>query len=291
MNFSESDVVFGRALGRTLEATLYFPEIAKNNAIPFAIEIHGGAWSSGHRKSGRHYCRKLAAAGIGVLAIDFRYGPDFKHPAANEDIRAAIAFAKTSLDIEMSSLGLVGSSSGGHLALLSGLRPKGYTGTEVWREGEFANSEVPGEVDFVVALWPVSNPLARYQYVIARALEDPASWVNFQPKRLAEGHRAYFNSEQDMQAASIQQVLAEQSFDALPRIFVVQPELDQNVPIMMSQTLHGALINAGADVTYKLYDGVGHGFAYSAGIQTDECIADVSTFIKTPIIKTSIPVA
>ena len=245
------------------------------------VDIHGGAWSAGHRKNGRHYCRRLAENGIAVLAIDFRHAPAHQHPTANMDIRAAIQFARDTLEVNVSSLGLIGSSSGGHLALLSGLKPDvaAHMGTLVSSNESFAGSTTSAVVDFVIALWPVSNPLARFHYATARAREFPDTLGDFQPLRLIEGHRAYFETEQAMQDASIQRILAESDHNSLPGVFIVQPELDQNVPVFMSQTLHGAFIESGANVTYKLYEGVEHGFAQAEGPKTDECIDDMVAFI------------
>ena len=82
-----------------------------------------------------------------------------------------------------------------------------------------------------------------------------------------------------MNEASIQRILALNKFQDLPRVFVVQPELDLNVPVFMTESLHGALLDAGADVKYKLYRDVAHGFASSEGPQTGSCIEDMIKFI------------
>lgn len=263
MQYTESEVYYTAGDGSEMPAVFYLPEAA----ACLVIDVHGGAWSMGHRKSDRYLCRKLATAGIAVLSIDFRHGPDYQHPAACEDIVSAVRFVRTGgLNLSGMPIGLMGSSSGGHLALLSALLPASFV--------------VGGEsVEFVVALWPVSNPLARYQYIRARSEEDPESWQNFYPRRLAEGHRSYFGSEAVMEEAGIQRVLAAGKHTALPRTMIVQPELDQNVPVFMTQTLHGALLGAGADVSYYLYLGVEHGFALADGPRTEQCTLDVIDFM------------
>lgn len=243
-----------------MQALVYRPDT--DMPVPLVIDIHGGAWSSGHRKSGRHYDRALAAAGICVAAIDFRQGPEFKHPASVDDINAAIDWCQSAAGpgVYTTSLGLVGSSSGGHLALATALDN--------------------AAVDFVVALWPVSDPLARYQYATARLNEEAGEFVNFAPDRLKAGHEAYFTNTGQMQEAAIQRRLTQGDYKHLPPLFIVQPELDQNVPVMMSQTLAGGWALADGDVTYKLYPGVAHGFAHAEGPQTDKCIKDMLEFIK-----------
>jgi len=270
MQFTETDFVYSSPDGLSLEALVYRPQVEDGASLPLLIDIHGGAWSSGHRKSGRRYDRALAAAGICVVAIDFRQGPDFKHPAAIVDIQAAIRWCKTTQELKIvpASLGLVGSSSGGHLALYAALDPRPI---EAGSDG----------VDYVIALWPVSNPIARYQYATARLQEDPQSLGRFTPDRLVAGHDAYFTGQTQMSDAAIQNILLSGRFARLPPIFIVQPELDENVPVMMSQTLRGAWELAGGTATYKLYPGVAHGFAHADGVQTDQCIEDMIRFVRS----------
>ncbi len=268
MSFTEADHVYVSRDGSDLLALVYRPDIADTRPVSLVIDVHGGAWSSGHRKSGRHYDRKLAAAGICVVSIDFRQGPDHKHPAAAEDILAAIEWC-LELDIPRSSLGLIGSSSGGHLATYTAIGANDLT----------PNTDVLEEVDYVIALWPVSNPIARYQYVKARMNEEPVPGVRFHPKQLFAGHEAYFTSPAQMTEAAIQDILLHGRFVHLPSLFIVQPELDQNVPVMMSQTFKGAWELAGGDVLYRLYEGVGHAFAHLESEQSDRCIEDMIRFI------------
>ena len=224
----------------------------------------------------RNYDRKLAAESFCVLAIDFRQGPDHQHPAASADICAAIRFAKQTdmLGFNPARVGLIGSSSGGHLALLAGIKPNigEHQGTLINTRNGFINADNENAaVEFVVALWPVSNPIARYQYARAREQDDPSTWgPNFTPSRLAQGHLAYFSNQEAMSEASIQRILAAREFQSLPRTLIVQPALDLNVPVFMSQTLVGALLDAGCEVTYKLYQDVAHGFAHVESEQTNE---------------------
>lgn len=270
MDYTEREYIYKRDGNLELSALVYRPNAHRDAKLPLIIDIHGGAWSSGHRKSGRHYDRLLAAAGNCVVAIDFRQGPDFKHPASVVDILAAIQWCSNAppFDVKPASIGLVGSSSGGHLALYAALDP------------DEIDREAAARIDYVIALWPVSNPLARYQYVTARLHEDPATFTRFAPDRLKAGHEAYYSSMQQMHDAAIGNLLLSGRHGELPPVFIVQPEQDQNVPVMMSQTLAGAFELAGGDVAYKLYPGVAHGFAHTEGPQTDACIADMIAFIQ-----------
>lgn len=255
------------ALWAQLYAPLQQPEAAFRGLV--LVDVHGGAFSAGNRFAGQRYCRQLARMGITVCSVEFRHGPDHKHPAALEDIARAVAFCRSGgLGFEPGRVGLIGSSSGGHLVALTAVEPTDQ------------GAEVVCDVDFVIALWPVSNPAARYHYLLARQLETAESLDGWDPFRLAQGHRGYFRSVAQMHAASLQDVLTRGVFNKLPPLFIVQPELDRNVPVFMSQTFHGAWRMAGGMVEYRLYPGVGHGFAAGDTSQTGPCLQDIAAFIR-----------
>jgi acetyl esterase len=85
------------------------------------VYLHGGMWVLGDLETHDRTCRLLAAATrTRVLAVDFRRAPEDPWPAAVEDGLAAFAWANTELGAVAPVL--AGDSSGGHLALLVGLR-------------------------------------------------------------------------------------------------------------------------------------------------------------------------
>ena len=103
--------VYARRAGMDLTAVAYLPDNPSSSTL--LLDIHGGAWSSGDKHAGRHYCDAIAASGTPVVAIDFRQGPDFQHPAAVEDIQLAVSHLRAEPPTPFGILGLSGSSSGG----------------------------------------------------------------------------------------------------------------------------------------------------------------------------------
>ena len=78
--------------------------------------------------------RHLATNGIAVLSLDFRMPPAATYPATVTDIAAGIRWMKThagDVGTDAAHVGILGTSSGGHLALLAALRPSDtrYAGT------------------------------------------------------------------------------------------------------------------------------------------------------------------
>ena len=91
------------------------------------VDVHGGAWSRGDRLTGALHCRALAASGLVVVSLDFRQGSAAKHPAASADVAAGLRYVRAHarrLGVDPRRVGIVGSSSGGQLALLAGAQAR-----------------------------------------------------------------------------------------------------------------------------------------------------------------------
>ena len=90
----ETDVAFARPGGLELLARVYRPRGEAAGPLPAIVDVHGGAWSRLDRTSGALYGRGLAACGLVVVAVDFRMGPDHKHPAASADVAAGVRWLR-----------------------------------------------------------------------------------------------------------------------------------------------------------------------------------------------------
>ena len=91
-------------------------------AAPLVIAIHGGSWSGGTRLDLPALNSYLASRGYVVASPEYRFAPAFVHPAASEDIDAAISYLKANasqLGIDTTRIVLLGRSAGAQLALLS----------------------------------------------------------------------------------------------------------------------------------------------------------------------------
>jgi acetyl esterase/lipase len=261
----ESDVVYARPAGLELPARVYRPRGEPAAPLGALIDVHGGAWSRGDHTTGARHCRALAASGLVVVSLDFRQGPRHKHPAASEDVAAGVRHVRAqagSLGVDPRRLGLLGSSSGGQLALLQAVSPAG----------------ADDAVAFVLALYPVADPLARYRYAVSRKDEPPAP-SGFQAQRLIDAHHGYFADEAAMADASVTRVLGEGRARALPPAWVAQPELDDNVPAAITDALVEAYTRAGGRIERVRFAGARHTFIQNPGADTDKAIALMRGFI------------
>lgn len=99
--------------GGPLDAREYLPA-NRGSDLGTIVYFHGGGWVMGNLDTHDALCRGLTnAAGLRVLAVDYRLAPEHPHPAAVEDAWAATAWAR---DRWQGPLAVGGDSAGGHLA-------------------------------------------------------------------------------------------------------------------------------------------------------------------------------
>lgn len=260
--------------GMDLLATIYRPK-SSAKPLPVLIDVHGGAWGSGDRTGDALYSAALAKTGLIVVSIDFRQSPAFKHPTGSADVAAAVRYvrlnAKT-LNADANRIGFIGSSSGAHLALLAALRPDAqqHKGTPILGPdgGYAAHDDISATVNYIVAMWPVSDPAARYRYAKRANLT-----------RLAELTDLYFADEAARWDASIPRIVTSGEAKTLPPILVIQPGDDSNIPQDMTFDLLHAWQARGGKLDYAFYPGQPHAFGHRPSEATTDLIATVGAFI------------
>lgn len=280
----ETDAPFARPGGVELLARVYRPRGAPAGRRAAMVYVHGGAWARLDRTADALTCRALAASGLVMIGLDFRQAPDHRFPAAVADVAAGVRYARAhaaALSVDPTRIGLLGSSSGAQLGLLHALRPAApeHAGTPIVRpDGSLDGGASDASVAFVVAYYPVADPLARYRYALSREHEPPPP-SGFDAKRLLASHRAFFADEAAMAAGSVTRLLAEGRATALPPAWVAQPELDDNVPAAITDAFVQAYERAGGPVERARFPGARHSFAQQESPDTDKCIALVREFV------------
>ena len=280
----QDDAVFARPTGTELLARIYRPRGTAVAPLGAVVYVHGGAWARLDRTADPIMCGALAAAGLVVVALDFRQAPDHRYPAAGADVAAGVRYVRAHagwLGVDPARIGLLGSSSGGLLALLHAVRPAApaHVGTPIVRpDGGLDDGAGDASVAFVAALYPVADPLARYRYALSREDEPPPP-SGFDAKRLIASHRAFFADEAAMAAVSVTRIVAAGEATALPPVWVAQPDQDDNVPAAITEDFVRAYRQAGGHAEHAHFPNARHGFVQQAGADTDKCIAQVKDFI------------
>src|SRR5690606_2311960 len=248
----EEDVAWAERDGDALLARVYRPR-GVDGHTPLVVNVHGGAWSAGERTTGAVSGRAPAQAGVAVASIDFRDGRTHRHPAGSEDVAGALRWAPEyarTLGVSARSIGVIGSSSGGHLALLA------------------ATTAPDAIAAYVVALWPVSDPYYRYRYAKRAGLE-----------RLVAGGESYFCDEETMRKASIPRLVVAGEARHLPPTLGVQPGEDSNVPVEMTFDLLRAWQARGGHIEYAYFPEMPHAFGQRESSETDDLVRLMRDFI------------
>ena len=176
------DIEIYRHGDRPMIVRLIRPE--RGGPYPAIVDLHGGCWCKGDRSECTVRGEIFAQRGIASAALDFRQADD-GYPASLADINYAIRWLKAhaaELRLDADRIGLLGQSSGGHLAMLAAMRPDDprYLALPL----EDGARAVDASVRCVGMMWPVINPLSRYRRVVGlRAAGDPPAWVADLPER------------------------------------------------------------------------------------------------------------
>ena len=263
--------------------------------FPLVIELHGGAWCRDDRTSDSMINEPVARSGVVVASLDFRMPPVASYPACLEDINYAIRWFKTqaaALGSRPDRVGLMGTSSGAHLAMLSAMRPRdaryaaiplaaGVPGAATMsvieeRHGLAGARRAPGglggpsrppipsvpavdaTVRAVVLCWPVIDPLGRYQYAKAlKASGDPYPDVI---DRVLPCHDQFWLTEEAMAEGAPARALERGERADLPPALYLQGTRDVAHPRADLDRFVAAYEKAGGEVELEMYDGEAEGF-------------------------------
>ncbi len=121
-----SDVVYASPGGKPLLADVYLPQ--RSGPQPGVLILHSGSWQRGSKKRMQSVAEELARQGFVVVNANYRLAPSSQYPAQLDDVRSAVLWMRTNaknLGLDTRRIGLLGYSSGGHLALMTAFTQKG----------------------------------------------------------------------------------------------------------------------------------------------------------------------
>ncbi|MEO7727818.1 MAG: alpha/beta hydrolase [Burkholderiales bacterium] len=125
--------------------------------FPAVLDLHGGAWSNKDRHAEQPMDRALAASGILVVANDMTLAREAPYPACVQDANYGVRWLKSraaAWNGIASRIGIYGSSSGGHVAELLGMRPRDARYNAIALPGA---PDIDATVSYVATRSPISN--------------------------------------------------------------------------------------------------------------------------------------
>src|SRR5262245_31052386 len=207
------DIPFRRnAGGRQLWARVYRPQGA--GPFPMVLDLHGGAWTRKDRFAEEPMDRAIAASGVVVVAIDMTLSGEAPYPANIQDANYGVRWLKSKArewNADGSSVGIYGSSTGGHIAILLAMRPNDARYNAVPLEG----AKVDAAVAYVACRSPITNPYTRWQQA-----------EKMKRDTLINASKAYFVPWESIREANPQESLGRKEKAGLRPRRMLQGELD-----------------------------------------------------------------
>jgi acetyl esterase len=212
----------------------------------------------------------MAAQGVLTVAIDFRQPPQAGYPASVQDMNLAIRWLKAHAPEfgGTDKVGALGVSSGGHLVLLGGMRPRDARYSALPLSD---HPELDASLAYVIACWPVSDPLYRYQ-VAKQAGNDT----------IVAAHDNYWGTEAAMSEGSPPLILERgEPVASLPPALIIQRSVDSNHPLEMQQRMVDWYQRRGGEIEMPLYDNLPPRFSITPDFpDTLRVMEKITDFIK-----------
>ncbi len=261
-----NDVEFRKTPTRTLMARVYQPQGA--GPFPVLLDLHGGAWNNKDRLANAPMDEAAAKSGILVVAIDMTLAPEAPYPTCVQEASYGVRWLKwraAEWNGDAHTLGILGSSSGGHVAQLLGMCPFNA------RYNKHDLPEAPN-VDTVVAYIatrsPISDPFARFQQA-----------EKMKREHMIKNGTTFFNPWETIFEGNPQKMLDRGEKVELPPMLIMQGGLDDNVIPAIQEKFSASYRAAGGECQYELFEGCTHEWVATPGPQTDRSHEMLKAFI------------
>jgi acetyl esterase len=260
------DTEFRRTPKRTLMARIYQPQ--GPGPFPTLLDLHGGAWNEKDRLANEPMARAVAESGVLVVAVDLTLAPEAPYPASVQDANYGVRWLKAKAAEwkgDPANLGVLGSSSGGHIAQLLGMRPRDA------RYNAHPLPEAPGvdaTLAYVATRSPISDPYARFQQA-----------EKMKREHMITNSKTYFNPWETIHEGNPQEFLDRREAVTLPPMLIMQGALDDNVLPVIQEKFAATYRAAGGECQLEIFPGCQHMWVAEPGPQTDRAHEMVKAFI------------
>jgi acetyl esterase/lipase len=260
------DVEFRKNSKRQLMARIYQPQ--GQGPFPTLLDIHGGAWHDKDRLANERMCDAAAKSGMLVVAIDTTLSHEAGYPASVQDVNYGVRWLKTRArewNGDASQLGILGSSSGGHVAELVAMRPRDP------RYNAIPLPEAPNAdatIAYIATRSPISDCHARYEHMVKTNRPE-----------MIKKTKLFFDPWDSIFEANPALILERGEKVTLPPLLIMQGELDSNVPWQIQDKFAKAWRAGGGECELEIFKGCEHMWIHDPGPQTDRAHEVLKAFI------------
>lgn len=246
--------------------------VAARNARKVLIELHGGGFFTG--ADGVALLESIPVAAVGgykVIAVNYRQGPEYKFPAASEDV--ASVYKELLKEYQASNIGMYGCSTGGSLAAMSvawfqkeKLPPPGAIG--IFSGGAFAGFE---DLPHTPGAWGGDS-----RYMAPVLSGEPAWPIDPKDVRLPAVTTAYLKGA-NLRDPLVSPALHPAVLAKFPPTLVLTGT--RSFGMSAAVQTHRELVKAGVDADLHVWDGVGHCFFFDFDLpESQEAFAVMTKF-------------
>ena len=241
------DIEYCTGQGKPLLMDILRPQNPSATPRPAVLFLHGGGWENGDKED-HTVAALLASNGFVAATINYRLSGEATFPAAVEDSKCAVRYLRAHAaryGIDPDRIGAMGSSAGGHLAMLTGCADEkaGLEGSGGWQD-------VSSRVKAVVSYFGPSD------FTVGEMGVETAS-VDLVQKFL--GGTSEGKPELYRRASPITYVSPN-----APPLLLIHGDRDNVVPIEQSERMLRAYREAGRNAKMIRVEGAGHGFQPSS---------------------------
>ena len=259
----QSDVIYGYKFGMALVMDVLTP--AKPNGAGVIEVMSGGMNSDPVRYRSwldKPHARALLASGYTVFAVYHSSQPKYTIPEIEEDLLRAVRFIRHSaarFRIHPERLGIIGFSSGGHLALFTGMA------------GKAGSTDAPD---------PVDREPSRVRAVVAYFgggdfLNFGGEGISVEQAPLGSGRRGPFDyHEWSAERGRFERIGDDVHYGKVlleispathvtpddPPTLLIHGDMDKTVPIQQSRLMLSLLEKAGVPAKLEVKAGLAHGW-------------------------------
>lgn len=266
------DTDFRRNAKRMLKARIWQPQGA--GPFPVLLDLHGGAWNDKDRFANVPMAENVAQSGVLVVAVDLTLAPEAPYPTSIQDANYAVRWLKAKAAEwkgDASTLGVLGSSTGGYVAELLGMRPRDA------RYNAHPLPEAPkldATVNYVIARSPISDPYSRFQQA-----------EKMKRAEMVQKTKNYFIPWESIHEGNPQEILDRGEAMELPPLLIMQGDLDDNVLPAQQEKFAASYRKAGGDCQLEIFKDCEHMWVAQPGPQTDRAHEMVRGFIARQLTK------
>lgn len=263
-SFTKTEIIYGRKDGMALTMLMLVPKEGLNHKA--VISVASGNWVSNHNNAGNFVNRShiYLAKGYTVFVVIHGSQPRYSIPNQVADIKRAVRFIRYhsgTYKIDGDKLGITGSSSGGHLALMVGL-----SDDKIDSLSRDPIDKVSSRVQAVAVFYPPVDflnwgqdkmDLSKLQ--AALTLAGVAGAFDF--REWNDTVRLYQSVTPERKLAIAKQVSPVYNVTADdPPVLIIHGDADRVVPIQQSQTIIKKLNEAKVTNDFIIKKDGGHGW-------------------------------